>query len=149
MKDLKKRISKARGTFARLKKTFRSSNISRKTKLKLFKTLVVPVVLYGCETWFFEFILIVLVFSTMILNPTLVASTFSFLVLSCICCLVADSSAISSAKIVWKKAFLVFSSLSFAVSYLTLMLFSPSVRFLASIRLSYIRGNDHFQYQPT
>ena len=51
MKDLKNRISKARGAFVRLKKTWRSSNISRKTKLKLFKTLVVPVILYGCETW--------------------------------------------------------------------------------------------------
>ena len=51
MKDQKNRISKARGAFVRLKKTWRSSNISRKTKLKLFKTLVVPVILYGCETW--------------------------------------------------------------------------------------------------
>ena len=51
MKDLKNRISKARSAFVRLKKTWRSGNISRKTKLKLFKTLVVPVVLYGCETW--------------------------------------------------------------------------------------------------
>ena len=39
------------GCFVRMKKTWRSSNISRRTKLKLFKTLVVPVVLYGCETW--------------------------------------------------------------------------------------------------
>ena len=51
MKDIKNRISKARGAFVRLKKTWRSSNISRKTKLKLFKTLVVPVILYGFETW--------------------------------------------------------------------------------------------------
>ena len=51
MKDLKNRLSKARGAFVRLKKTWRSNNISRRTKLKLFKTLVVPVLLYGSETW--------------------------------------------------------------------------------------------------
>ncbi|CAB4000379.1 Hypothetical predicted protein [Paramuricea clavata] len=43
MKDLKNRLSKARGAFIRLKKIWRSSNISRKTKLRLYKTLVVPV----------------------------------------------------------------------------------------------------------
>ena len=51
MKDLKNRLSKARGAFIRLKKIWRSSNISRKTKLRLYKTLVVPVLVYGCETW--------------------------------------------------------------------------------------------------
>lgn len=51
MKDLKNRLSKARGAFTRLKKIWRSSNISRKTKLRLYKTLVVPVLVYGCETW--------------------------------------------------------------------------------------------------
>lgn len=51
MKDLKNRRSKARGAFIRLKNMWRSSSISRKTKLRLYKTLVVPVLLYGCETW--------------------------------------------------------------------------------------------------
>ena len=49
--DLKSRVSKARGTFARLYSIWRSSRISRKTKLRLYKTLVLPVLLYGCETW--------------------------------------------------------------------------------------------------
>jgi hypothetical protein len=51
MRDLKNRLSKARGTFIRLKKIWRSSIISRKTKLRLYKTLVVPVLMYGCEAW--------------------------------------------------------------------------------------------------
>ncbi len=51
MKDrLKNRLSKARGAFIRLKKIWNSNNISIKTKLRLYKTLVVPVLLYRCET---------------------------------------------------------------------------------------------------
>ena len=50
MKDLKNRLSKARGAFNKLKKIWISNNISRKTKLRLYKTLVVPVLLYGSET---------------------------------------------------------------------------------------------------
>ena len=51
MKDIKNRLSKARGAFVRLKKIWNSKSISRKTKLRLYKTLVVPVLLYGCKIW--------------------------------------------------------------------------------------------------
>ena len=51
MKDIKNRLSKARGAFVRLEKIWNSKSISRRTKLRLYKTLVVPVLLYGCETW--------------------------------------------------------------------------------------------------
>ena len=51
MKDLQNRLSKARVAFVRLKKIWSSKNIPRRTKLRLYKTLVVPVLLYGCETW--------------------------------------------------------------------------------------------------
>ena len=51
MEDLKNRLSKARSVFVRLKKIRRSSSLSRRTKLKLFRTLAVPVLAYGCETW--------------------------------------------------------------------------------------------------
>ena len=51
MEDLKNRLSKAKSAFARLKKIWRSSSLSRRTKLKLFRTLVVPVLAYSCETW--------------------------------------------------------------------------------------------------
>ena len=48
---MKNRLSKVRGAFNRLKKIWISNNILRKTKLRLYKTLVVPVLLYGSETW--------------------------------------------------------------------------------------------------
>ena len=51
MKDLKNRLSKARGAFLKFKRIWNSKSISKRTKLKLFKTVVVPVLLYGCETW--------------------------------------------------------------------------------------------------
>ena len=52
MKDIKNRISKARCAFVRLKQVLNSSKISRRTKLKLYKSLIIPVLLplYGCET---------------------------------------------------------------------------------------------------
>ena len=50
-KDLKNRLSKAGSVFVRLKRIWRPKNILRRTKLRLYKTLVVPVLLYGCETW--------------------------------------------------------------------------------------------------
>ena len=50
MRDLKNGLSKARGTFARLKRIWNSRNIMKTTKLRLFKIVVVPVLLYGYET---------------------------------------------------------------------------------------------------
>ena len=51
MKDIKNRLSKARGASVRLKKIWDSKSISRRTKLRLYKTIVVAVLLYECETW--------------------------------------------------------------------------------------------------
>ena len=31
--------------------SFSSSLLSRNVKIKIFKTIILPVVLYGCETW--------------------------------------------------------------------------------------------------
>ena len=47
---MKNKLWKARGAFNKLK-IWISNNILRKTKLRLYKTLVVPVLLYGSETW--------------------------------------------------------------------------------------------------
>ena len=45
--DIKKRLSKPRGAFFNLKKIWNTRRIGRNTKIKLFKTLVRPVLLYG------------------------------------------------------------------------------------------------------
>ena len=50
-KDIQQRLSKARQTFYRLRRIWNSSEISRKTKIQLFKTIVRAVLMYGCEAW--------------------------------------------------------------------------------------------------
>ena len=49
--NIKNRLNKARGAFYNLMNIWRAKNIGRNTKIKLFKTLVCPVLLYGCEAW--------------------------------------------------------------------------------------------------
>ena len=56
-KDLKKpkrsekQTVKSRECICVFERIWRPKNILRRTKLRLYKTLVVPVLLYGCETW--------------------------------------------------------------------------------------------------
>ena len=45
------RISKASQAFASLRSTWRSKNISQKTKIRFFKTNVLSTLLYGAESW--------------------------------------------------------------------------------------------------
>ena len=49
--DVKARLGKARKAFVKLNRIWNSSSVSRKTKSSLYKTLVKPVLVYGCETW--------------------------------------------------------------------------------------------------
>ena len=51
VQDVSSRINKARGAFTQLGKIWRSSTYSVKTKIHIFKTCVLSVLLYGCETW--------------------------------------------------------------------------------------------------
>ena len=51
MKDLRNRLSKARSAYIRLKRIWTLKKIIKRTKIKLYRTLVIPVLLYGCETW--------------------------------------------------------------------------------------------------
>lgn len=51
MVDMRGRVSKARPAFTKFKKIWISNKISKKTKTRLFKILVTPVLMYGCETW--------------------------------------------------------------------------------------------------
>ncbi|KAL5010020.1 hypothetical protein ScPMuIL_012325 [Solemya velum] len=50
-KDIQSRIGKARGAFVKLHNIWRSRNISRKTKMKLYNSCVLSVLLYGAECW--------------------------------------------------------------------------------------------------
>ena len=45
------RLSKAKTAFRKLKRIRGSTQYNRRTKIKLFNTLVKPVLLYGSETW--------------------------------------------------------------------------------------------------
>ena len=49
--DVKARIGKARTAFSQLKNIWKSSIITRKTKMRLFNAIVMSVLLYGCQTW--------------------------------------------------------------------------------------------------
>jgi hypothetical protein len=49
--DVTIRISKAKGAFALLRLLWRSKEISRNTKVRIFNTNVKSVLLYGCESW--------------------------------------------------------------------------------------------------
>ena len=48
--DIKARLEKAREAFVKLNRVWNSSSVSRKTMIRLYKTLVIPVLMYGCET---------------------------------------------------------------------------------------------------
>ena len=50
-KDIRNRLQRAQGAFQRLWKVWAARGIGRGTKIRLFKTSVRPVLLYGCETW--------------------------------------------------------------------------------------------------
>ena len=50
-KDIINRLQKARGALQRLRRVWAARGIGRRTKRRLFKPLVWPVLLYGCETW--------------------------------------------------------------------------------------------------
>ena len=49
--EIKTRIAQGNRSFYALKHLFKSSILSRATKLGLYKTIVRPIVMYGCETW--------------------------------------------------------------------------------------------------
>lgn len=49
--DVSNRLKKARSAFGRLNKTWRATQISQNTKLKIFNACVKSILLYGSETW--------------------------------------------------------------------------------------------------
>ena len=49
--DIKSRQGKARTAFNKLGNIWKSNELKLNTKLKIFKSNVIAVLLYGCETW--------------------------------------------------------------------------------------------------
>ena len=50
-REIRRRLGHARVAYNKLMKIWSSSQLSRKTKLKIFKSNVISVLLYGSETW--------------------------------------------------------------------------------------------------
>ena len=49
--EVKMRLSLGNKCFYALKHLFRNTLVNRNTKLRLYKTLIPPIVMYACETW--------------------------------------------------------------------------------------------------
>ena len=49
--DITSRLCKARAVFGKLTGVWKSSILSRSTKIRIFKSNVIAVLLYGCESW--------------------------------------------------------------------------------------------------
>ena len=49
--DIKSRLGKAAAAFNKLAKNWRSGQLSKNTKIRIFKSNVIAVLLYGCNTW--------------------------------------------------------------------------------------------------
>jgi len=54
MKEIQRRISNANRVYYHISVIIRSGNVHRKIKLKLYKTIIRPVLCYGSETWTFS-----------------------------------------------------------------------------------------------
>jgi len=50
-KEIKRRIARATGAMAGFKTIWNSKHISTETKISIFRTCVMSVLLYACETW--------------------------------------------------------------------------------------------------
>ena len=49
--EIKRRINMGNACYYSLEKILSSHLLSKKLKVKTYKTIILPVVLYGCETW--------------------------------------------------------------------------------------------------
>jgi hypothetical protein len=49
--EIRERIAKGTGAYYANKTLFRSKLVSRNSKLKLYWSIIRPIVVYGCETW--------------------------------------------------------------------------------------------------
>jgi len=51
MKEINTRIAFAANAFAKLTNIWKSKDLRMQTKLKVFNSCVIPVLIYGCESW--------------------------------------------------------------------------------------------------
>ncbi|KAJ4426744.1 hypothetical protein ANN_26543 [Periplaneta americana] len=51
LKEIKRRINMANACYYSVEKLLSSSLLSKNVKVRIYKTVILPVVLYGCETW--------------------------------------------------------------------------------------------------
>ena len=49
--DISSRLGKAQAVYCNLKNIWRSNQLSKNTKLRIFRFSVLAVLLYGCKTW--------------------------------------------------------------------------------------------------
>ena len=49
--DIGARLGKARTAYNKLRTVWKNNQFSRMTKIRIFKSNVISVLLYGCETW--------------------------------------------------------------------------------------------------
>ena len=50
-REIKRRVAAAKRTFYGMRSQLKSRNLQTRTKLALYKSLILPVTLYGHETW--------------------------------------------------------------------------------------------------
>jgi len=50
--EIKSRLNSGNTCYYSVQNLFSSHLISKNPKIKIYKTVILPVVLYGCETWF-------------------------------------------------------------------------------------------------
>jgi hypothetical protein len=50
---IKSRLNSGNACYHSIQSLLSSRLLSRNVKVKIYKTIILPVALYGCETWFF------------------------------------------------------------------------------------------------
>jgi hypothetical protein len=50
-KEIKRRLNSGNACYHSVQNLLSSQLLSRKLKIRIYKTIILPVVLYGCETW--------------------------------------------------------------------------------------------------
>jgi len=50
-KEIKSRLKRGNACYYSVQNLLSSSLLSKKLKIKIYRTIILPVVLYGCETW--------------------------------------------------------------------------------------------------